>query len=267
MKHYLPLVCCLMLFLSACGGNKTRSCHPLPPPEIHTPFSAPSWLWQIPSGSYTIGFGYADTFFSNRADSLAREYAAVSLSRNHSSFVVDKKSIWEWASETQSSWESRTFQLVVSADLNYLKNSYQDLILIDHYHTQGYYIGLYGFSDKEVDAKPTIMHQDEKPDWCVDESITSKGNTIYCIASAQASSLMDAWSLAQEKALRLIGKYRLQKVQAVFASEDDFHKRDLAIETVARSYQAYLDKSFIIPSTTENQTSYLVYLQIRSLDH
>lgn len=259
------MILCVLILLSACTGNKARKVAVDPVlPESGIPFEAPAWLWQIPAGSYAVGFGYSDTFFSSRADSVAKEFAAVSLSRNHSAFVVDKEALYTWASETQSDWSSARINLVVSSDIDYLKRAHRNLQMVDAVDVQGYRIGLFGFIDGGVDKATRPMRSEEMPDWCVDESTTQKGNTIYCVASGVAASLPDAWNLAQEKALRLIGKYRVQKVKAIFETTDDIGQRRLAVETVTRSYKAYFDKSFIVPMRKETLSSYKVYVRLRS---
>lgn len=258
----------LALLLSSCVTSKKQKVKKVyQPQETFVPFEAPAWLWKIPSGSYSIGFGYSDTFYSNRADSLAREFASVSISRNHSSFVVDKEALKAWASETQSDWSSAGLKLVVSSDLDYLKRTYQKLQLIDAVDVHGYRIGLFGFIDGQVENQIQTMDGNQLPDWCLDEHTQLNGNVLFCTASGLASSLPDAWNLAHERALRLIGKYRFQKVKGVFETETDMSQRHTAIETVTRSYKAYFEKSFIVPISIEGQKSFKVYLQVRSQEN
>lgn len=266
MKKTIILLC-VVLLIGACSSHKAKKPLPASPPETeYLGFNAPAWLWQIPSGSYAVGFGFTDTFYSNRADSLAREFAAVSLSRNHSAFVVDKQAVYNWASASQSDWSSAGIKVVVSADMDYLKRANRTLKVIEAVDLQGYRIGLFGFIDGSVDNSAKPMRIEELPPWCVDESTELKGSTVICVASAVAASLPDAWNLAQEKALSLIGKYRIQKVRALFDSTDDIGQRRLAVETVTKNYKAYLDKSFIVPQRKEKLISYRVYIQLKSSD-
>lgn len=264
MKRSLILIM-LAVLIAACSTHKyVYQPQEIDPAPVYLPFEAPNWLWQIPSGSYAIGFAFKDTHLSNRADSIAKEYAAVSLSRNHSSFIVDKKALSEWASQTQSDWKAVELQFVVSSDLDYLKKSHSKLQLVDSYEHDGYLIGLYGFIDGKVNPEIQVMQNSQTPDWCVDEATRQQGNVVYYTASALAATLPEAWNLAHEKALRLIGKYRLQKVKGAFEERMDMTQRRLAIETVSESYKAYFVKSFIVPISIEGQKSYRVYLQIKS---
>lgn len=257
----------LILSLTACGKIKTQS--PVsgydPPDELGS-IEAPAWLWEFPSGSYAIGFAFQDSHFGAKADSLAKEYAAVVLSRNHSSFVVDKKAIYEWADEQNSNSKEAKLQLVVSADLPYLQKAHQDLIRLDFTEQMGYYIALYGFIDGAVRNDIRKMHGDQIPAWCEENTVRQEGKVIHAVASDIAANLPDAWALAHEKALRLIGKYRLQKVAASLQNDDSLVIRKFEDETVSITYKAYLDKCFIIPITKEGMQSFKVYLSLRSQD-
>ncbi len=262
--RYLPLFLLLSLLLCSCAARKASSDQPPQPKSRELPFTAPGWLWEIPSGSYSIGFGYPDTFFSSRADSIARDYAAVSISRNHSAFVVDKKAIMDLAiSNTQFS-EDMDFKVVVSADMDYMHRAYQTLRLLDSMDTMGYMIGLYGFIDGAVDSAPRVMDPAQKPDWCADSDVYTQNNTIYSVASGYAADLPGAWTLAQEKALRQIGQFRVLNVLGKIRATDDTLQKNMALETVTRGYKAYFDRCFIVPVKWDNTHSYRVYLRMKT---
>jgi hypothetical protein len=261
---YIPFLLILSLVLLSCSENKAKDDKTNTVPSREVPFEAPAWLWEIPSGSYAIGFGYPDTFYTTRADSLAKDYAAVSISRNHSSFVVDKQAIMNLAiSDTQFS-DKMDFNVVVSADLDYMRRAYQNLRLLDSVNVMGYMIGLYGFIDGDVDGAPRVMYPDQVPAWCADGSLYVQNNTLYSVASGYASDLPAAWTLAQEKALRQIGKYRVMKVVGKIRATDDTLKKSMAMETVTTAYKAYFERSFIVPVKWGNTTSYRVFISMRT---
>lgn len=265
MKRILLLLL-ILISLNACSKHRGIS---VSKPTIHEEigdFDAPAWLWQIPSGSYAIGFAYANPRLSSQADSIAKEYAAVVLSRNHSSFVVDKKAIYEWANAESSISKEAKLHLVVSSDMEYLQKAHQDLIKLDEIKLMGYHIALYGFIDGAVDAAITQMKGKQRPAWCEDAHVSQDGKVIHIVASETAASLPDAWFLAHEKALSLMGKYRLQKIAASHESTDVLNLRKFTDETVTISYKAYLDKCFIVPIKKEGMQSFKVYLSLRSQD-
>lgn len=262
----ISLLLLIVISLVACTGNKVRE--PVEP-EVRVEigdFEAPAWLWQVPSGSYAIGFAYMDTHLEAKADSIAREYAAVVLSRNHSSFVVDKKAIVEWADEVNSGSKEAKLNLVVSAEMEYLKKAHQELIKLDGVDVMGYHLALYGFIDGTVDRSVRKMRGNEVPAWCEDANVTQDGKVINVVASALAASLPDAWFMAQERALTLMGKYRLQKIAGSHESSGEMDIRKFTDETVTLSYKAYLDKCFIVPIKTDGIQSFRVYLSLRSQD-
>lgn len=257
------LILLIAVLLFSCSSNKK---HPHSEPTVlpDIPFDAPGWLWNIPSGSYAIGFGYSDTFFSSRADSLAREFAAVSLSRNHSAFVVDKQTIISLAQKSDVAVKNMDFKVVVSSDMEYLHRASKGLKLLDKYDAMGYMIGLYGFIDGQVDSARRPMLASEKPDWCEGKDLYERGNTIYSVALGSAARLSDAWYLAQEKALRQIGQHKILNVLGLLRATNDSVQRDLALETVTRNQKTYFDKCFIIPVQSGNSTSFRVYLQLKT---
>ncbi len=261
----VSLLLLIIIGLAACTQNKVVQVSAEPQVQVEIgDFEAPAWLWQVPSGSYAIGFAYTDTHREARADSIAREYAAVVLSRNHSSFVVDKRAIFEWADEENSDSKEAKLKLVVSADMEYLKKAHQDLIKLDSADLMGYHLALYGFIDGKVDGRIRKMKGNKVPAWCADATVSQDGKVINVVASALAASLPDAWFMAHENALRLMGKYRLQKIAGSHESSDEMDIRKFTDETVTISYKAYLDKCFIIPMKTEGMQSFKVYLSLRS---
>ncbi len=66
MKVFMLIILSLLISVAACAGNKTKPEPPKPPapaPNETKPFDAPAWLWEIPSGDYTIGIAYDDGLF------------------------------------------------------------------------------------------------------------------------------------------------------------------------------------------------------------
>jgi len=259
----LPLLL-LSLLLVSCAGDKRRDPDPPPSASSKLTFDAPGWLWEIPSGSYAVGFAYSDTEFSSRADSLARDYAAVSISRNHSAFVVDKQAIMNMAISNTQFTDTMDFQVVVSADLDYMHRAYQTLRKLGSVDVMGYMIGLYGFIDGDVDTARRTMQPEPLPDWCSDGDTQVQNGTLYSMASGYASELPSAWTLAQEKALRLIGQYRVMNVVGKMRATDDTLQKNMVLETATKGYKAYFDRSYIVPVKWGNTHSYRVYLRMKT---
>lgn len=265
--RYLLCVTLLSLLLFSCAGNRKHGNDIEPPASKEVSFEAPGWLWEIPSGSYAVGFAFSDTEFSSRADSLARDYASVSISRNHSAFIVDKQAIMDIAvSDTQFS-DRMDFNVVVSADLDYMHRAYQTLRKLGSANVMGYMLGLYGFIDGNVDTTMRVMRPDEVPQWCSDSNTYTQSNTLFSVASGYAAELPGAWTLAQEKALRQIGQYRVMNVVGKIRSTNDTLQKNLVLETTTKGYKAYFDRCYIVPVKWGNATSYRVYLRMKtSLD-
>ncbi|MDP2173637.1 MAG: hypothetical protein Q8M98_01040 [Candidatus Cloacimonadaceae bacterium] len=264
MRYLSLLSLLLILLVSACAKNRAPLQKDIVPPQ-HLAFDAPGWLWELPAGGYVIGITYADNFYSDGAVDFARDFAAVSLSRNHSSYIVDKEIVLSLAMQEEIDWAKISFNVVVSSDIGFLYRASAGLKMIDSYEINGYLIGLFGFIDGSVKPEKLSMNSTNIPDWSASHSVYTNGKTLYSVASSHQASLMDAWNMAQELALRQIAQYRLQNVVAVVRATNDIMQRNIAIETVTRSQNVYLDKSFIAPFKQDNIVSYKVFLQLKSV--
>jgi len=223
-------------------------------------FEAPVWLQNIPKGDFAIGIAWDDASFSSGAIDIAKEFAAVSLSRNRGSFVVDKSIVTAISEQQALDWNQVGYNLVVSADTDFLRRAGRELKLIDKYSTGAYLICLFGFGESAVSADRVAMSRQNLPDWCNREDIAIQGDKLISVASAQHATLMDAWSEAQEKALRQIGKYRLQKVMGRLTATQSSQEKAIAIETVTKSQSNRFVNAFVVPIRNNNTLSYKVYI-------
>lgn len=256
----------ILLLLVGCASNKPRGqIQQDNTPELELPFTAPGWLWQIPAGNYAIGITYGDSFYSGGAGDFARDFAAVSLSRNHSSFVVDKQMIISLAMQKEVDWRKQNFNVVVSSDLDYLHEAGKNLVMLDSTQVSGYLIGLFGQKQGKVKGEMLTSDPANRPSW-IQNTVYADNNTLFSVGYSHQATLMDAWNLAQELALRQIGQFRLQNVVAEVRATEDEMRRNIAIETVTRSQNVFFDKSFIIPVRKGNTSSYKVYLQLMTAE-
>jgi hypothetical protein len=265
MNKLLLLILSLILLLAGCARNRTEQAPPEDVPEQELPFTAPGWVWQIPAGGCALGITYSDSHYSAGAGDHARDYAAVSISRNHASFVVDKRMIMSLAMQDEVDWKKVDYNVVVSADLDYLRDAGRNLVLIDSFDVSGYMLGLFG--QIEGTARKELVTSDpaQRPDWTAQDLYADR-KTVYSVGYAHQATLMDAWSQAQEAALRRLAQYRIQNVVTQVRATEDEMQRNIAIETVTRSQNVYFDKSFIVPVRKGNTTSYRVYLQLMMAD-
>jgi len=229
----------------------------------YVPFPAPAWLWDLPDGDNAIGIAWDDKMWSAEAEETAREFAAVSLSRNKGSFVVNKSLIMSLAEQREYDWNKIKFDLVVSADTSYLFYAAKELKPLARHRVHGYLISLYGFGDIQVNESMQPMSVMDQPDWCTGD-ISVDGNNIVAIGYSHQANLMDAWYLAQEAALQKIGQYRLQNVLSVVRATDDAIQKSIAIETVVRNQSTQIDKAFIIYLKNNETPSYKVFLRLKA---
>ncbi|MDD2331194.1 MAG: hypothetical protein PHI68_00935 [Candidatus Cloacimonetes bacterium] len=269
MKIFVVTALCLMISVAACAGNKPKANPPQqnPTPQIMPnetkPFDAPAWLWEIPSGDYTIGIAYDDGLFGEGAEDVAREYAAVSLSRNKAAYVVDKSVIYSLAEQSEIDWTKVNFQVVVSADTSFLYHADRELKLIDKYSYHGYLITLHGLRTTTPTSTRMPMSQKEIPAWCT-PGLVEKGKNILAVGASHQVELMDAWMLAQEEALREIARYKIQNVVSKVRSTENLHEKSMAAETVYRNANVQFDRAFILYLKKNQSRSYKVFLQLKA---
>lgn len=259
MSRLLCLAIVLIL-LAACSAPQTSYV----PSLQNVPFKAEQWLAQLPEGEYAIGISYTDPNLGNTSDTMARDYAAVAMSRNRSSYVVDKEVILDLANAPDVDLTRMSFNVVVSADLDFLHSSARELKLCASYETAGYYIGLYSLNGYAVNTAGVVYMTENIPTWAQREGISLTGDKLYSVASSHQAELGDALNLAQEIALRQVAQYRLQNVLGKIKSIDDRVDQAIALETVIRSSNCRFNRIYIHQQKSGESSSYTVYVQLRS---
>lgn len=259
---FCSLISCLILalLLASCAAPHISS----EPLIRSTPFEARQWLARLPEGEYAIGISYADPYGRDSSQALAKDFAAVGMSRNHASYIVDKEIILDLANAREVDLNRINFNVVVSADLDFLHRSARDLKLVDSFSSSGYLIGLYSLNQESWSSSETVIMNGDQPDWGKREGISLSGDVLYSVASSHQAELGDALNLAQEIALRQIAQYRLQNVLAKIRSIDDRVDQALALETVTRSQNCSFNRLHIRQFKSDESLSYEVIVQMKS---
>lgn len=227
-------------------------------------FEAPEWLWNIPSGNYAIGIAWEDRLTGSGAEETAREFAAIALSRNHGSYIVDKNMIVSLSEQSILDWNQYGFNLVVSADPAFMRNAFTEMQLLDKYETHGYWIGLFGLEKMDVSSEKQSMNILDLPSWCNDKDVITQGDKLYAVASSHQANLMDAFMGAQEQALKQIGRYRIQKVMGRILASDTMLEKSIALETVTQSQNTSFVSTYVIFMRNNETPSYKVFLRLKA---
>lgn len=265
MKLFLLFLCLIpaaVLMLSCSFNQSSCETTTTPNPIQYQIFEAPSWLFQIPKGPYVVGISWSDGMIGTGAEDSAREHAAVSLSRNHASFVVDKSIIVSLSEQRELDWNQVGYNVVVSANLQAMHDAYANLKLVDSYDKNGYFIGLFSYNTASVDSDLKPMTHGSLPAWAKGNDISTDSKNVFGVGSSHQAYLMDAWSEAQENALKAVGKYRLQNIMGRILAIDDMLEKSIAMETVTQSNHVYLDKAWIVHIRNHQTSSYRVYLRL-----
>ncbi len=254
----------LIILAMGCATKKPRLQTPEQARVNHLLTEVPAWLMELPPGDYSIGIAWRPTMFDSDAEDSARDFAAVSLSRNHSAYVVDKSLVYSLSQMQEIDWNNVNFNVVVSADPDFLRRAARDLIMLDMIEIHGFLIALFGFSPIEPDKTPRLMHLTTKPAWCDQSNLLVADQSVYITGTALSANLFEAWAKAQETALSTIARYRVQRVVTRLMVRNDWMHQYTEMETVLRNQRVFLSRCFIEFRQIEHQPSYKVYLQFKA---
>jgi hypothetical protein len=238
------------------------------PPQIDSqairgiPFTTKQWLAELPEGEFAIGISYADPNLEATSGAIAKDYAAVAMSRNHASYVVDKEIFLDLANAPELDLNRLSFNVVVSADLEFLRHCSNNLQLVDSFVSAGYFIGLYGINKPVTISESSVELNEIPPAWYNREGVSLMDKQLNSVASSHQARLGDALNMAQEKALRQIAQYRLQNVLGKIRSINDRTDQAIALETVTRNQECYFQRINIYQWKSGESFSYTVYVQM-----
>jgi len=251
----------ILIILAACSRNSSQP----PIPFTHQSRSlTPAWLHSIPEGEYMPGIAYPDFHFPKRATEQAKEFAAIALSRNHSSYIVDKEALLTLADHRDIDYSSKRFDLVVSADLDYLNYAMQELKPALSYSAEGLELVLFGINPLPLNTLALAEDTSLIPAWSKGAALKLENDRLISTAQAREADLPEAFLAAQELALRQIGQYRVQNVASVVRDWGDVHLRQMSMETVTINSAARLSKAHFVVHEYVPTRSYTVYLQLEA---
>lgn len=262
-RLYFPLLI-IVLALTACSRYEVeRPTYYEPKVEFHT-FEMPRWLLEMPEGEYSIGICYAEPPTSAHSQDYGKDFAAIALSRNHSSYIVDKYSVMSLAAQTDDNYRAASFNLVVSQDLDYLRTAAQNLQMIDSFNSNGYVISFYSFDQVDLNSMMTYIANPEGiPSWARNTGVSLDLGRIYSVGSSRQATLMDAFNAAHEMALRYVGQHLVRNVVDIMRTEDDLLQRSSAFETVIQSPSLCFDKVSIRRVVIDGSPSFEVFIRIK----
>ncbi|MBM4399976.1 MAG: hypothetical protein FJ041_06600 [Candidatus Cloacimonetes bacterium] len=231
---------------------------------VYSILYVPAWLINPPEGETAVGIAWDSNKKKYSALDIAREFAVVSLSRNHGSFIVDKTAVLDLASQLDSSEKKADLKVVVSADTLYLNNIGKKLKPLAETSFHGYKLFLMGTQETDINNDLISVSASNLPRWCYTQNTTEDDNYVYVSAKAEDADLITAWKLAQENALRSLAQYRLQKVSALIKSTDDNLERAMLIETVTSNSNASFSRIWLYHKLVNNAPSYTVFMMLKS---
>jgi hypothetical protein len=270
IKRIYILLVVITIALAACSRNRDHrdlsSWVIYEPVETVLDFEISHWLDQMPEGDNSIGISYAAPPTGAVETEYGRDFAAIALSRNHSSYIVDKHSVMSLAAQTEENYRAANFNLVVSQDLDYLRGAAENLQLVSSYKSNGYVLSFYAFDQVPLDTLMLSRFENNghiTPNWALNSGVTLDNGRILSVASSRQATLMDAFNMAHEMALRYVGQHLVRNVVDIMRTENEVLERSSAFETVIQSPSLCFDKVYIRGYRIEGFNSYEVFIRIK----
>ncbi len=230
-----------------------------------TKLSVPDWFISLPDGDIeAIGIAHDKLFKEEETKQLAKEHAAVLLSRCHGSFNVNKRATFTNDADAMGSDEqSAQFEVIVSSDLNYLKQVADSLKICDHFRLHNYYISLLG--NKTGSFKPSMVEisDDSLPVWCKQNAIQTKDTEVYSLGVGKSEDLISAWDKAYDAALKQLAGYKQTQVSSVTQETYDNQSKSVALETSTVLGNVKPLNHYVTCQTKEGLTTYQVWCRLK----
>lgn len=265
----LTIVLIIMLFTS-CSKNKQVEPEqkgiaiPTISKTTYSVINIPAWLMLPPDGNVAYGIAVDSNNKKHSPLNAAKEFAAVSLSRNHGSFIVDKSALLSLSEQKEIDYKKVDFNVVVSSDTTYLNSAVKELKPIAETSFHGYRILLMGKEDHEVNNDIIQASVSNTPAWCKNQQTFEEDGFVYVIGTSADANLALAWKNAQESALRKLAQYRLLNVMGILNATDNQTQKAMLIETVAKNTDASFAKNWVFHKQVNNASSYSVFIMLKA---
>jgi hypothetical protein len=264
------LVVIVTILLTSCSKNK-----PVEPPKstnniqtvsktVYTIIDVPAWLLFPPDGDVAYGIAVDNNSKKNPSLNVAKEFAAVSMSRNHGSFIVDKSALLSLSEQKEIDYKKVDFNVVVSSDTTYLKKAYKEIKPLAETSFHGYKVFIMGKEDYKLNNDIVQVSVSSIPSWCIGQQTHEDEEFVYVIGTSSDANLAMAWKNAQESALRKLAQYRLTNVMGSIQATDNTTQKAMLIETVTRNSNASFVKNWVFHKQVNNASSYSAFIMLKS---
>lgn len=244
----------LISLILGCGSANYIEEQGTPKHKIHTE-SLPKWVHSLPSGiEYVVGISKL-TYDEDKCIDAAKQMAAVMMSRNKSSFSIDKFAIE--ASEDVMQSGKASFTLNVSASPNRTNRIYNELVLIDSVKYQGNFIGLFSTMQTQLPAEYNECKVASVPD--IRPEIEETKNNIVVWTEGSSADLTTAWEKAADNGRTKIAGFLSNTVSGSVVSMNELTKKNIAVETSEIIKNLKISESFIQSELYVGLPLYRVY--------
>ncbi len=274
MKNRLLIVLFVLFSITALSAGKKKDISPVIPPVkpaksveyLQVPL--PAWVTNPPQDTSTVIGIAPNTSDKDYNDEFAKSMAAVSLSRNTSSYNIAKLARI-YADDNNSAFdESAEFNHTVSADTSLMYRLASSLKEVSSCTLPSYKLMLFRYtpdstSKFSIDSTAQQTTLKEKPAWFCDLGVKTADAGIYGYGFSRSAELVEAWEEAQELALREIAKYESKIVKSMIKQRNEDLSNAITIETITKAGAVKFSQIGILMEKRGPLISYLVYMELK----
>jgi len=230
---------------------------------VYTNLNLPAWLLTLPEGENSIGIVVDSNKKKSAQSDAAREFAALSLSKNVGSFEFDKTEVLKFAEQVKDIKQMQEFKVTLKSDSSYPGKVSNLLKPLAETAAQGYQIYLFATDSPELNNDKIKASAGSIPKWCRTAEITEDDEYVYVVGKAVDSKLNNAWKTAQNNALNKLAQYRLQSVASLIKTANNPTDSALLLDSLNRDFHAAFAKTWFFHKTENNAPSYNVFIMLK----
>jgi hypothetical protein len=229
-----------------------------------TVLNLPAWVAFSPSGETAIGIAPVTGSKKNDSTELTKKFAALSLAKNHGSFIVDKSALIKLSEKNEKEMKPADFEAIEKGESVTLYQQNDDLSLLSQTDCKGYKLCLYSLEKQTVNNDLIRVSADRTPDWCKNGETTEDQEFVYVIGYGENTDLVEAWQSAQDEALKNLVHYRLLHILPKLKAAVDTDSKMQIIDKIPSDAGASFAKTWFFHKQVNTESSFNVFIMLKA---
>ncbi len=233
MLKYIIVITIMSLLVACPAPQKIVAPPPVKKAAItHHDVQMPAWVFKPTSApQMTVGISKVANRDTKTMLAAAQENAAINYTRNQESVNISCLMVQDVSSKYSDSQLIEKFERNFVANIPRLKKINKQLMILDYYTFQGFFIGLFGMGNTakpapDVSASPHTG----TPDW-YKPYLTNKNGVKKAYGYARAAYIHTAWEKAHTVARLQLARHLESVVSGELLSNDEKIAKLITIKT------------------------------------